>query len=106
VKSQKLRWVRHEAGVGNNEFIQNVVGFEVLTAVVAMSSVFWDITLCIPLKVDIRFGGTCSLHHHGGRKSQARNQHEAGSKQGFADFLLDLYFSPEYGGNMFLRNVY
>jgi hypothetical protein len=37
--------------VRNNEFIRNVVGFEVLTAVVAMSSVFWNITLCVPLKV-------------------------------------------------------
>jgi hypothetical protein len=26
------------------------------------SSIFWDITPCIPLKVDWRFGGKCRLH--------------------------------------------
>jgi hypothetical protein len=31
------------------------VGFEVLTAVVINTSVFWDITLCSPLKVSPRF---------------------------------------------------
>jgi hypothetical protein len=45
------------------------------------TSVFWDITPCNPLKVGRRFGGTCRLHHQGRRISQARNQHEAGSKQ-------------------------
>jgi hypothetical protein len=34
------------------------VGFEVLTTVVMMSSIFWDITPCSPLKVNGRFGGT------------------------------------------------
>jgi hypothetical protein len=33
------------------------------------------------LKVTWRFGGTCFLHHQGWRISQARNQHEAGSRQ-------------------------
>jgi hypothetical protein len=32
--------------------------FEVLRPVVMKSSIFWDITPCIPLKVDWRFGGT------------------------------------------------
>jgi hypothetical protein len=32
------------------------VGFEVLTAVVMNSSVFWDIMPCSPLKVNRRFG--------------------------------------------------
>jgi hypothetical protein len=30
----------------------NIAGFEVLTAVVMQISVFWDITLCSPLKVN------------------------------------------------------
>jgi hypothetical protein len=42
------------------------------------SSVFWDM-MCSPLKVNQCFGGTC-LHLKGWRISQARNQHEAGSK--------------------------
>jgi hypothetical protein len=40
------------------------------------STVFWDITLCSPLKVNRRFGGTHRLHLQGRRISRARNQHE------------------------------
>jgi hypothetical protein len=36
-----------------------------------------DITLCSPLKVGRRFGGTYHLHLHGQRISWARNQHES-----------------------------
>jgi hypothetical protein len=35
-----------------------VVGFEVLTAVVMKSIIFWHITPCSPLSVNQRFGGT------------------------------------------------
>jgi hypothetical protein len=38
------------------------VGFEVLTAVVAKSSVFWYIMPFSLLEVHQRFGGTCHLH--------------------------------------------
>jgi hypothetical protein len=34
-----------------------VVKFEVLTAVVMKSSIFWDISPCSPLKIYRRFGG-------------------------------------------------
>jgi hypothetical protein len=44
----------------NVEF--SVVGFDVFTAVIMKSSVFWDITLCSPLKVNRRFGETYRLH--------------------------------------------
>jgi hypothetical protein len=37
------------------------VGFDVFTAVVMKSIVFWDITPCSPLSVNRRFGGTYSL---------------------------------------------
>jgi hypothetical protein len=37
------------------------VGFEVLTAVVMKSFIFWDIAPCNPLKVNGRFGGTYML---------------------------------------------
>jgi hypothetical protein len=45
----------------------NLVGFEVLTAVVMKSTIFWDITPCSPLKVNWRFRG---------RISRARNHHD------------------------------
>jgi hypothetical protein len=63
--------------------------------------------LCSPLRVNRCFGGTCRLHFHGRRVSQARNQHETGTKQSrlFAGFFLDLLFNTEDGGNMFLWNV-
>jgi hypothetical protein len=38
----------------------SIVGFEVLTAAVIKSSIFWDITPCSPLKVNGRFGETSS----------------------------------------------
>jgi hypothetical protein len=52
-----------------------VVGFEVLTPVVMKSAIFWDITACSPLKVNI------SEEH------------------------VTWFFDPEDGGDMFLRNV-
>jgi hypothetical protein len=42
---------------------------------------FRDITLCSPLKVNQRFGGAYRLYLRGGRRSQARNHRESGSKQ-------------------------
>jgi hypothetical protein len=70
------------------------VGFEVLTAVVRKSSIFWDVTPHSPLKVGCRFGGTCLLHLQG---LLAICFH--------AGFVLGLFFMPEDGGNMFLLNV-
>jgi hypothetical protein len=51
------------------------------------SSVFWDITPCIPLKVNRRLRGTCRLHLQCRRISKQR-----------ADFLLGLFFDPEDEG--------
>jgi hypothetical protein len=56
------------------------VEFEVPTAVVMESPIFWDIPSHSPLIVNRRFGETCRLHLQGIRISQARNQREAGSK--------------------------
>jgi hypothetical protein len=76
----------------------HLVGFEVLTVVVMKNSVFRDITLCSPLKVNGRFKGTYHNHLQVRTISQARNQHEADSKQG----LLGMFFDPEGGGDTFL----
>jgi hypothetical protein len=54
----------------------HIVGSEVPTAVVMISSIFWDITPCSPSKVSRRFGGTCRLHLQGRIISQGRNQRE------------------------------
>jgi hypothetical protein len=45
-------------------------------ASVVVSSIYWDITLCSPLKVSRRFG-TCCLHLQGRRISKASDQHKA-----------------------------
>jgi hypothetical protein len=43
----------------------NSVGFEVFTAVVMKSIIFWDMTPCSPLSFNRRFGGTYILHLQG-----------------------------------------
>jgi hypothetical protein len=78
------------------------VGFEVLTAVVMKSTAFWDITQCSLLKVNRRFGGTYCLHLQGRKLSWARKQHDS---RWLLPSLLSLFFDPEDGGDMFLRNV-
>jgi hypothetical protein len=86
---------------------QNIccVGFSVLTAAVVKSSVFWDkwVTLCSQLQVDRRFGETCRLHLQGGRISQATNQQSSACHL-LSRWFITLYFEPENGGDMFLRN--
>jgi hypothetical protein len=53
------------------------VGFEVLTAVVMKSTIFWDITPYNPLSVNRRFGGTSPSSSGLKNISSARNQHES-----------------------------
>jgi hypothetical protein len=55
-------------------------GFYVLTAKVTKSSVYWDITPRNPLKSQLMFWRNISPPFLGLKSSQARNQHEAGSK--------------------------
>jgi hypothetical protein len=42
-------------------------GYEVFTAVVMKSIIFWDMTPCSPLSFNRRFGGTYHLHLLGRR---------------------------------------
>jgi hypothetical protein len=73
-------------------------GYEVLTAVLVKSSIFWIITPCNPLEINRCFGEIYCV------RLQSRNQLEARSKLLHAGSLLDLFFDLEYGSK-FLRNV-
>jgi hypothetical protein len=53
------------------------VGSEVLTAVIMKSTVFWDIMLCSPLKVNRRFGGKYRLKFQARRIGRGRNARES-----------------------------
>jgi hypothetical protein len=57
------------------------VAFEVFTAVVMKSIIFWDMTPCSPLSCNRRFGGTYRLHLQGRRIILAKTSRQAGSKQ-------------------------
>jgi hypothetical protein len=50
------------------------VGFEVFTAVVMKSAIFWDITPGSPFKVKRYFGGIFLPHLQGRKRSRARYQ--------------------------------
>jgi hypothetical protein len=56
--------------------------FEVLIALTAESTVFWDVMPCSPVEVLLLFGGTYYLHLQGRRVSQAGNQQDEGSSLG------------------------
>jgi hypothetical protein len=45
------------------------------------SSLFWEVALCSPLKVNQHFRVAFCLHLHGQRESQGRNKQEADGKQ-------------------------
>jgi hypothetical protein len=45
----------------------------VVVVVVKISSLFWDIMLCIPLKINLYCGGTCHLHLEGQRVGKVIN---------------------------------
>jgi hypothetical protein len=62
------------------------VGFEVLTAVVVTSTIFWDITPCSPFSVNRCFGRIYRLHLHGRKNLLATCFH--------AGFLLYLFCRP------------
>jgi hypothetical protein len=76
------------------------VGYEVLTAVVLKSSIFWHITPYSPLKVNQHFGGKVTSFF-----KVEETQRQAMYYTCFlTGTLLGLFFDPE-DGYMFLRNV-
>jgi hypothetical protein len=81
------------------------IGFKAFAAVVMKSSIFWDMTSCIPFKVDRYFGGICRLSIQGWRVIQAIYQHEVGSKPASCWFPVWLNFNPEDGGDIFPGNI-
>jgi hypothetical protein len=81
------------------------VGFEVLTAVVMKSTIFWDITQCSPLKVN-RFRRNMSRLSSGSKNKPSKiSVSSAACYLLHAGFLLGLFFEPEDGGDIFLRKV-
>jgi hypothetical protein len=66
-----------EPQIQYNKTIYDNVRFQVLTAVVIKSTIFWDTTPCSLLKVNGRFGGTYRLQLQGQRICWARNQRES-----------------------------
>jgi hypothetical protein len=83
-----------------NAEVKNIftsVGFEVFTAVVMKSIIFWDMTPCSPMSFNRRFGGTYRLHLQGRRNRFSKPV----SKQ----VARRLFFDPEVGGDMFLRKL-
>jgi hypothetical protein len=80
----------------------NDVGFEVLTALVMKTSIFWDITSCGPLKVHRRFAVTCRLHIQC-QIDQSRNQSEAGSQHGCLAYSLTLKMEATYSSETSAR---
>jgi hypothetical protein len=77
---------------------EGCVGFEVFTAVVMKSTIFWDTTPCSPLSVNGRFGGTYRLHHQNRKNKLSKKPAWNVANSAF-------YFAPDNGGDMFLRNV-
>jgi hypothetical protein len=61
------------------------VGFEVPTAMDTKNTILWDITLCRPSRVNRCFCSFATCFQAG--------------------FFLSLFFDPEDGGDMYLRNV-
>jgi hypothetical protein len=58
---------QYPLGDSQKRNIDSPVGFEIFTAVVLKSTIFWDMTLCSPLSFNRRFGGTYRLHLQGRR---------------------------------------
>jgi hypothetical protein len=92
--TSSISYYQHSMSRNSNQEWQQTeticVGFEVFTAVVMKSIIFWDTMPCIPLSFNRRFGGTYRLHLPPPACSLVCWTH---------------FFHPEDGGDMFLRKV-
>jgi hypothetical protein len=61
---------------------------------VGRSLIFWNITPCGPMKVKRNIEGMYNLHIQGRTV-----------RPFYANFLIDLFFNVEYGGDISLRNI-
>jgi hypothetical protein len=84
------REMKQHISKGQQRISTCFVGFEVFTAVVMKSIIFWDMTPCSPSSFNRGFGGTYRLHLHVASCSLV---------------CLTYLFDPEDGGDMFLGNV-
>jgi hypothetical protein len=62
-------------------------------------------TLRSPLKDNRSFGRTCRLHLQGQRKIHVGKRRENKWQEELPGLSISLFFEPEDGGDMFLRNV-
>jgi hypothetical protein len=74
------------------------LGFEVFTAVVMKSTIFWDITRCSLLNANRRFRGTYCLHLQCRRISHARNHRES-------RWQAELSLSPAYSSTLKMEAI-
>jgi hypothetical protein len=64
-----------------SEMIKTFVAFELFTAVVMKSIIFWDMMPCSPLSFNGRFGRTYRLYLQGRRNRFSKTSKQAGVKQ-------------------------
>jgi hypothetical protein len=88
-----------------------ILGFEVLTAQVVKSSVFWDITPCSPLKIKAINPRTVPPPSSGSKNEAGCKLREPASRSSrlyyllYAGFLIDLPFSPADEGGVFFQET-
>jgi hypothetical protein len=76
--------------------IRYCLGFEVLTAVIMMSSVFCCVTPCRPLRLILHFGGTCRRRLQGRRKAKQETSMKQVANVGWLSTnYAVLYTEPE-----------
>jgi hypothetical protein len=70
------------------------------------STAFCHVTSSSSLKANRRFGGTFRVRLRGRRRSRQEMDMKAdGMRSSRASLLLGLFFDPEHGGNVSVRNV-
>jgi hypothetical protein len=88
-----------------------LVGFEVLTAVVMKSIIFWDMTPCSrrnrfrkPISSTLKMEAICSSETSVETQRDTRRHIPENDTLLYACFLLGLLFDPEDRDDMFVRN--